>query len=146
MSLGKEGEKSFIQVMEMNNITAVDVSGNPEYWTQDIDFIITNAEGRSKTVEVKNDSRINRTGNMYIEIANPRSQGGLGWFSFCKADYLAYGDAIGRKFYMMEISALRQYIDNNRDKLRKAYTYDGSIGYLVNLRDVDNLIICALEY
>lgn len=67
--------------MENRNYSVVDVSDNPDYWYKDIDFIITSpTSGETKTFEVKWDSRINRTGNLYIELTNIHSKGGKGWF------------------------------------------------------------------
>ncbi len=70
------------------------MSGNPDYWYKDIDCFCTSPRtGATKSFEVKWDSRINTTGNLYLELTNVHSKGGRGWFSFCEADYLAYGDA-----------------------------------------------------
>lgn len=67
--------------MENRNYNVVDVSDNPDYWYKDIDFIITSpTSGDTKTFEVKWDSRINRTGNLYIELSNIHSKEGKGWF------------------------------------------------------------------
>jgi hypothetical protein len=61
--------------MESRNYTVVDVSGNPAYFDKDIDFIITSAtSGLTKTFEVKWDSCINRTGNLYLELTNINSK------------------------------------------------------------------------
>ena len=79
----------------------------PDYWSQDIDFIV---DGKI-TVEVKYDNIINRTGNLFIETANPRSQNGLGWYKFCQADYLAYGDSKINVFHMIKMNDLRNYIN-----------------------------------
>ena len=80
--------------MSSLNYSIEDVSGNPDYWHKDIDFIATSPKsGLTKTFEVKWDSRINNTGNLYLELTNVHSKGGRGWFNFCEADYLAYGDS-----------------------------------------------------
>lgn len=141
MSIGREGEKLFADIMRAQAIDVRDVSGNKDYWAQDIDFIISNGE-KQRTVEVKYDTRIHKTGNMYIETANPRSQGGKGWFLFCQADYLAYGDAWNKCFYFIRIKDLREYVSKNEGRLREVSTYDGSRGFLIGLKDVEDLIIC----
>ena len=94
---GKQGESLFKQIMVGRGYTVRDVSNNPEYWYKDIDFIITSpTTGQTKTFEVKWDSRINHTGNLYLELSNIHSQGGKGWFKFCQADMLVYGDAVAQ--------------------------------------------------
>ena len=77
MNNGKQGEALFSQIMTEKGYTVVDVSGNPEYWHKDIDFIITSpTTGSVKTFEVKWDSRIGQTGNLYLELSNRHSKGG----------------------------------------------------------------------
>ena len=63
-----------------------DVSKDEYYFDKDIDFFIINpTTGNSRSFEVKWDSRINSTGNLFLEIANPRSKqwGGDGWYKHC---------------------------------------------------------------
>lgn len=106
---GKQGERLFREVMEARGYVVEDVSGNPDYWYKDIDFIITSpTTGARKTFEVKWDARINSTGNLYLERTNIRSKGGAGWFEFCEADFLAYGDAVSGQFYMIPMDELRK--------------------------------------
>ena len=144
MALGRDGEKLFAQLLRDQGVNVTDVSGNCLYWDKDIDFIIDNG-AEQRTIEVKNDSRIYKTGNMYIETANPRSKGGKGWFLFCQADYLAYGDAINRKFYFIRLKELREYVAEHSLFLREASTFDGSRGFLVSLNDIKELIFFVLE-
>lgn len=70
--------------MDARNYQTIDVSDNPEYWSKDIDFIITSsASGLTRTFEIKWDTRINSTNNLYLELTNIHSKGGIGWFEFC---------------------------------------------------------------
>lgn len=70
--------------MESGNYSVVDVSSNSDYWDKDIDFIVTSpTTGAVKSFEVKWDSRINSTGNLYLELSNVHSKGGKGWYTFC---------------------------------------------------------------
>lgn len=97
--------------MESRDYIVEDVSGNKEYWDIDVDFIITSpTSGLTKTFEIKFDSKINKTGNLYLEIANIHSKGGKGWFEFCQADYLAYGDAANGIFYIIPLLELREIV------------------------------------
>jgi hypothetical protein len=98
--------------MESRNYKVEDVSNNPDYYDKDIDLIITSpTSGLTKTFEVKFDSKICETGNLYLERSNIRSKGGAGWFDFCEADYLAYGDAINKYFYVIPMKELRERAD-----------------------------------
>jgi hypothetical protein len=67
--------------MESRNYRVIDVSNNPDYWSKDIDFIVTSpTSGETKTFEVKWDSRINSTANLNLELSNIHSNGGKGWY------------------------------------------------------------------
>lgn len=59
------------------------VSKNPNYYYKG-DFELTDlASGITKMVEVKWDERIWQTNNLYLELTNTHSIGGMGWFNFC---------------------------------------------------------------
>ena len=90
--------------MESRGYTVEDVSNNPQYWYKDIDFIVTSStSGETKTFEVKWDTKVNTTGNLFLEYESLYSKGGKGWFEFCEADFLAYGDAITKVFYIIDM-------------------------------------------
>lgn len=140
MNKGREGELLLQKIMEQKGYKVEDVSGNPQYYDKDIDFVITSpTSGEVKTFEVKFDTRIYKTNNLYLEIKNVNSKqwNGEGWWKHCKADYLAYGDTHSRTFYVFPLLELRKRVD----KLRKevASCKDESKGYLVNLRDVQDI-------
>lgn len=138
---GKEGELLFQQVMIARGNQVQDVSNNPDYWPQDIDFIITSTTGETKTFEVKWDSRMGSTGNLFLEIRNPRSKqwNGQGWWPHCKADYLVYGDSANRIFYCFPLLELRERVKGL--SLRYKSTNDYSEGYLLPLDKVADLAI-----
>lgn len=118
--------------------TVTDVTDNPYYWTQDIDLIATNnLTGYTANIEVKYDSKINQTGNLYIEYYNPRSKDNKGWINFTKSDLIYYVDATNNKAYVIDTANIRQYINNNAN-IKTATTKDGSRGYLV---PVDNIAL-----
>lgn len=131
------GEYELKKALRNSGYTVKDVSDNPNYWTKDIDLIAFNeTTGSLTSLEVKWDNRIAQTGNMYVEIENPRSWNGLGWFRFCEADMLAYGDAINGIFYFIEVAALKEYIKEKQTKLEKRMCADGAYGYLVPIADL----------
>lgn len=136
---GKQGEQLFQKRALEKGYSVKDVSSDPEYWYKDIDFFITSpTSGLTKSFEVKYDSIINRTGNLYIELTNVHSRQGKGWFQFCEAELLAYGDAAQGIFYIIPLDQLRQRIE----QLPKRYTRCGndSTGLLVSLSDIQDLI------
>ena len=139
MDKGKQGEQLFSQIMQSRNYLVEDVSGNPQYWDKDIDFIITSpASGLTKSFEVKWDSRIAQTGNLFLETDNIHSKCGRGWFEFCEADVLAYGDATNGIFYMIDMKQLKKVI--GKLPTRNARCGNDSVGILVSLESIKDLV------
>jgi hypothetical protein len=102
--------------------TVEDVTNNPSYWSKDIDFIVTSpTTGLTKTFEVKYDAKINKTGNLYLELASAFN-GGSGWYEICKADYLAYGDATTNTFYIIPLQELREKVKSLPKRLAQCGT------------------------
>ena len=136
---GKQGERLFQGIMTERGYIVNDVSKTPEYWEQDIDFFITSpTTGLTKSFEVKWDSRIHQTGNLYLELENINSKGGKGWFEFCKADYLAYGDAVAGRFYIIPLLELKKKVYSKN--FRSARCGNDSIGLLVSLLDIQDIL------
>lgn len=136
---GRQGELLFQQRMEAKGYQVEDVSANEQYFGKDIDFLITSATtGQQKTFEVKWDTRINRTGNLYLEFVNKNSDQCLGWWEFCKADYLAYGNAKTNTFFVVPMQELRERV--KRLPQRVAFCGDDSAGYLVHISQIKDLI------
>lgn len=139
MNLGKQGESIFQQRMRSKGYKVLDVSSNKEFYDKDIDFIITSpTTGQVKTFEVKYDNNINKTGNLYLELSNIHSKCGQGWYNFCQADYIAYGDARNRTFYIVPLLELRQRV--KQLPYRQARCGEDSIGQLVALKDIQDLV------
>lgn len=138
---GKLGERLFSQLMSAKGYSVEDVSGNDQYFAKDIDFIITNPTGTTRTFEVKWCEKIHSTGNLFLEIANPRSKqwSGQGWWKHCQADYLVYGDAVNRKFYIIPLLELRERVDTLT--LRERSTRDNSVGLILPLTAIQDLYI-----
>lgn len=140
MNNGKQGERLFKQIMEERGYDVQDVSNNPDFWDKDIDFIVTSpTSGLTKTFEVKWDSCIGSTGNLYLELTNINSKQwrGEGWWLHCKADYLAYGDAASRTFYIIPLLELRERADAL--PFRSGRCGYESTGQLVSLDDIADI-------
>lgn len=145
MNDGKEGERLFQKIMSGRGNIVQNVAENADYFAKDIDFIITSAFGNTQTFEVKWCQKINQTGNLFLEIINPRSKqwNGEGWWPHCQADYLVYGDAIARKFYIIPLLALRERVGTMNLYTRS--TFDGSVGLILPKNKIDDLIVLELS-
>lgn len=132
----------------------IDVSDNPQFWDKDIDLLVTHKDiiEEPTTIEVKWDKKIAKTGNLFIErsqvkidtwgFEQPKEDG---WFNFCQAGLLFYGDAINKVYYVFKFQDLKHYILQNSWKWRTAQAKDYyfwgdvrkiSFGWLVPLEDL----------
>lgn len=135
---GRQGEELFRQYMEQQGYAVEDVSDNPAYWSKDIDMLITSpTTGVTKAFEVKWDTKIHKTANLFLEIVSKYSAGMHGWYEFCEADFLIYGDAVNKIFYVFDMEVLRAEVDKMPKEL--ANCGSDSIGYLVPLRRLKEL-------
>lgn len=137
---GKAGEQLFQQRMQQLGHTVQNVSDNSDYWSKDIDFLVTSStSGVTKSFEVKWDSKIYKTENLYLELTNVHSKqwNGEGWFKHCEADFLAYGDAHKRIFHIIPVAQLRERIQ--RIPARCAQCGADSTGLLVQLKDIADI-------
>lgn len=142
MNNGKLGEQLFAQYMCAQGYIVNDVSKDQSYFDKDIDFFCANpSTGNTKSFEVKWDERIGQTNNLFLEMRNPRSKqwNGQGWWLHCQADFLVYGDAQNRIFYIFPLLELRQRVKNL--SLRYKTTNDYSEGYLLPLDKVRDLAV-----
>lgn len=141
MNNGKLGESLFSQLMSAKGYTVKDVSNDSRYFSKDIDFIITNPTGTTRTFEVKWCEKIHKTENLFLEIVNPRSHqwSGDGWWKHCQADYLVYGDAVNRKFYIIPLLELRERVETLNLYTRS--TKDGSVGLILPLSKIRDLLV-----
>lgn len=113
------------------------VADDKNYWGKDIDFIVTNPRtGETRTIEVKTDTRLYETGNLYIELKNVHSKGGKGWYYFSEADIIAYCDysAPDREIYLFSFEDLRATVHKREYATAKCGT--DSKGILVPLREL----------
>jgi hypothetical protein len=115
----------------------VNLSDNKEYQSKDIDFSIER-EFSFKLVEFKADTKISKTGNLYLEIVSSLLSGTKGWFLYCEADVLVYMDTVNLLLYKIDRMELKKLIINemNTFKVTKAMTYNKvnnscSLGILV---------------
>lgn len=135
---GRQGELLFQEKMEKKGYTVQDVSRDPQYYYKG-DFLVTSpTTGETKTFEVKWCQRINSTGNLYLEFCNRNSEGLHGWWEFCEADYLAYGNAKANTFLIIDMAQLRERFSHLPQRI--AFCGDDSAGYLVHVSQIRDLI------
>ncbi len=131
MSNFREGETLAKQCLVKNGFTVIDRSDQPEYWAKDID-ITAEKKGFSAQIEVKWDNWIHKSGAMFLELLTNIQENKQGWANYTEADYIFYGDAKNKIFYVFRADDMRKYLREYKDdyslKIAKDYnSYDGSI-------------------
>lgn len=143
-TIGKTGEQLFAQIMRSRNYKVEDVSNNSKYFDKDIDFVITSpTTGAVKTFEVKYDTLINKTGNLFLEIEsiNSKQWNGDGWWLHCQADFLAYGDYHSRTFYIIPVEELKKRVDELPQRIgRCGYESTGLLVSLDAIKDITKIL------
>lgn len=117
------GEYYASQYLKSQGYEVEDTTLNPDFWNKDIDFIARKGN-KEITIEVKWDSRISDSGNMFVEIITDIDKGKQGWFEFCQADYIFYGDSQNNLFYVFKTDDLRKFLRENKTQSRKAPDYN----------------------
>lgn len=106
---GKWGEAQFASLLSKAGVEYEDVSEDKDWQKQDVDFLV----GKHK-YEVKTDFAISKTGNIFIEVSKETKTGvHPGWWRICKADSIAWIDAINGIVYMIDVKKLRLWMVHN---------------------------------
>ena len=143
MNEGKEGEIKAKQCLESKGWKVKDLTTCQDFFKKDIDFLISKNDIQVY-IECKWDSRISSTGNLFIETSTDIEEDKEGWFQYCQADFIFYGDANNNLFYVFVLDDLKRYIQEQDKPLpeRRATEYDRfqrkwkvSKGLLVSIED-----------
>ena len=129
---------------EQENKVIEDVTDIPSYWSKDIDLI---NYSDNISIEVKWDAVMKSSQNLFIELCSDVESNKQGWFNFCLADLLYYGDAVQKIFYIFKFEELKAHIEAHKDeyKIGRAADYNKqgikkwSSGYLVPISTLQGL-------
>ena len=148
-----KGEQLVKLFLEKEGYFVIDVSKDLHYWSQDIDFIAIKGDNAIK-VEVKYDSWIHRTNNLFIELMADVDSNKCGWIDYCKADYLFYVDAVDNNCYIITLDDVKDYLSKYPYKVKycvdrdyEGYITKRSEGALINIElmktlyDIQNIYL-----
>lgn len=141
--IGKRGEQIFSRFLDKLNLPYRDVSDFPDYQKQDVDFIVRFGQDDVK-FEVKNDTRIASTRNIFFETMSNVDYATDGCFNKTKADVMVIVSESERRLYMISSDSLKRFVEENKNSLRFISRVPGSnsCGYLVPVKRLgDNLKI-----
>lgn len=105
---------------------------NPEEQRNHIDFMV-----KGHGVDVKWGTTVSHYGNItaeYKQVKHDLCRSTIplegNWLRDCKSEFMAYGDSLYRKFYLVDVDKLRHFIATPalfREYVTKHMTNDGSI-------------------
>lgn len=148
-SKGRLAEELFSKFLRYKGFTVVDRRLDDVYMKKDIDFEVKNGSKFLYSVEVKGDTRMAKTQNIFVEESMMRQSGRRnGWLYYCEADYLCFMDLNNYIFYLIKWPELKERIlrgfwplSSFNNKIDKCEGY----GYKVPVRDLFkmNLLQCV---
>lgn len=138
--IGKVGEDWFAEYFSNLDYLVIDCSNDQFLGIESgIDFICEGVRtGKIMKWDVKTDTRISETGNMFVEIFDDATNNSLGWFYKGKVDGICYVDVNQEILYLFTKDALRQYLEENNVSERRVTDYcyrctKVRVGKLVNI-------------
>jgi len=146
---GKRAEAEIGSFLQSKGFIVEDVSDSPYHRTIDVDLLITNPNiDNTYKLEIKSDSVINRSNNVFVENLMYRKTGTKNsWYHYCLCDVLGYFDDVKRIIYMIDWSKL-QPVANTFTNRKFWNTKDecwGS-GFLVPLQYILDNHMCFKVY
>ena len=132
---GDKGEALMKEWLEKRELTEriEDVSDDPYYQKKDIDFLVYQKTGEIIKVDVKYDTLIDKTGNVFIELISNDKKKTPGNFIYSEADLFLYVFAKSKRVLIIPLKEAREYIYKNLKKFKSAscpnYGYNGEILY-----------------
>ena len=118
--IGKTGETAITEYYESRGIPVVDVSNDKEYQKKDIDLLIN-----GQPVEVKTGQKIPQYQEIAVELVSNDSPDRWrdGWLNTSEAEVIIYYSPQEKKMYQLSLPELRQYVNDNKDRLKQRRVY-----------------------
>lgn len=117
--------------------SVVDVRDDKEFQEKDIDFLVEDKNRQFTSIEVKTDFVAHKTGNIVYEVQTGRN---VGCFEKTQAKYIMYYVPENREAHMINVVALRSYLQERRPEEKKMG--DNATGFLLPIAELkDNGVI-----
>ena len=118
LAVGKKTEDLVSDYLTTRGNTVINHTEDLDWQAIDTDFEVSK-NGKTTTLEVKTDSRINQTHNLFFEVGFDRATGYYnGWFRKCEAEYILFYDSSAAKGYIIDFD---KYIIEKNSYYRRWY-------------------------
>ena len=130
---GSYGEHAVWNVLikRPNVKTILDVRDDKNFQSMDIDFLMQTTDLQVVPIEVKTDYQAQETGNIVYELT---TSGNIGCFEKTQAWYVAYFVPKTKQVHMINVKALRKFIELNKPK--EIRMGDNATGYLIPIANL----------
>lgn len=144
----KEAEQRCLQYLRDERKVVIDVTNNARYYEDGIDLIVKD-ERKDINIDVKADTYIHRTMNIFYELIecfwekrNNTYKIKLGWGLNKKLDFIYYVDVENWKLFIMDMDDLHSVVYNNRKLNCRLIPHQNykTIGFLIPLINLENII------
>ena len=110
---GKRGEYLVAAALSKKGHTITDLTNDLEARLNDIDFALSR-NGQSTTLEVKNDMKSEKTGNVFVEYYNQNNitRNYDGWYYYTKAEYICFVQENKHRAHIVSFDDLKKHIKN----------------------------------
>lgn len=143
LNRGKVGEALAAKALVARGHKVIDVSDNWDYRRKDIDFVLTNKQGQTTTLEVKTDAASENTGNVFIEYGNinNKTHNYLGWLMYCEAEYIGFVQPHNKKAMIVSFDELKQNIKENSYRSASSYNATGFLMPITTLQGFNSFFL-----
>lgn len=129
LQVGKETEQKISNYLENRGHNVTNVSDNKEYQRKDIDLLLEH-NNRNASLEIKSDSKIHYTNNLFFEDGFDRKTGYYnGWLNYCEANYICFYDEIADLGYIVDFKQAKQILPSKARRKQWYNKTDDCIGY-----------------
>ena len=117
LAAGHVGEAIAAQCLSAIGYDVIDGSNDESYFSKDIDLL-----AGDMTIEVKADSRMNKTGNAVIETVSNVATGKKGWIYYTQATHIFFVDVNQKIVHCVRTAELKELYNRNKRNLKKVRT------------------------
>lgn len=141
-AVGVRGEKIFERYCSERGLLPVSVADDPVWQGRDVDFLVVGDDGVEYSYEVKNDTRIWKTRNVFYEDVSNVEFSTDGCFKKTAADFIVICSEQERKLYVVDARRLRSFVERSSSSLRRITVVEGSksSGLLVPLEMISGFV------
>lgn len=145
-SKGKPGEMAVEKWLKNRFMDVQNTSNNPDWYEKAVDYICWDILSDYVYLDVKNDTKIQQTGNFFVELYTDIDLGTKGWYpkmlsANLPKHYVFYRNANTGLTYILPVLSIKQYLAEHKCRIvTPPDYYNGKItkyskGYLVSAKD-----------